>query len=201
MITANDLDEALQKTIILFHQNRVPSSKAAYYVTTEYFRLLRARAEAEANNQTWLEILSQLKKRCPDYAVRDFSNLADNSCYQGEILLHPNTSFLDDDQALLLALGGTRVLLRLFVSVLGPFYHLYIEEMDQANQFKIIESATIEQQQIVEIVKQTVEGYGYHFVNKAKLLEVVPDMTTAFHNQNEVLVFHCIFSDFMGFYQ
>jgi hypothetical protein len=188
------VNETLHETLSKFHQNQIPSSKATYYVTQEYWRLLQARANAETNNQVWLEILDRLQTACPDYAVRDFTNLADNFCYQAEILLHQNTPFLDDE-ALLIKLGGSRLLLRLFVSVLGPFYHLYVEKMDESYQFEIVEN-----KQITPVVQEVIEGYGYHFLDRNKLLEPVPDMTTPFHNQGEVVLFHCVFSDFMGFY-
>jgi len=189
------VNEALHETIAKFHQNVIPSNKAAYYVTPEYGRLLQARAEAEANNQAWLEMLSQLEISCTGYAVRDFTHLADNSCYQAEILLHPHQPFLDDDEALVAAVGGTRFLLRLFVSVLGPFYHLYIEKMSNDYQFEIVELA--EYQPIVATIQQIIESHGYHFLDRNTLLEPLPDLTTPFHNQGEVVLFHAIFTDFM----
>ncbi|MDM8526848.1 hypothetical protein QUF58_01440 [Anaerolineales bacterium HSG24] len=195
----------LKETILLYHQDRIASDKAGYFATEEHFRLRRERAEAEQNNRSWLEILAKIRQSLPDYAVRDFTNLADNSCYEGEILLHQNMSFLDDDVELLTLLKGRRLTLRLLVSVLGPFYFFLIEEQrynpaDDKHSFKIIEAETPEHQRILQEVKQIVERYCYSFLKRSTLKEVVPKLTTEFQGQGSVTVFHCLFSDLMNFY-
>ncbi|GEM_PF-3393862 len=204
MITENNIPN-LKETLNLFYQKEIPSDKATYYVTEQRFNLLKARAKAEQDNQVWQDILQAMACRFTEYAVRDFSNLADNSCYEGEMLLHRHTPFLDDDELLLARLNGTRLLLRLLVSVLGPFYHLYLEEMsgDTAKsnyKFKTVEPEQVGCVEIVQEVKQIVEKYHYIFLERNTLREVVPDLTTEYHGAGEVLLFHCIFSDFLGHY-
>ena len=130
--------------------------------------------------------------------MRDFTNLADNSCYQAEIFLHKNIPFLEDDEALLTRLGSPRLLLRLFVSVLGPFYHCYVEQMTDSYQFELVE--LVESHPLMPVVQKVVDGQGYHFLAQDKLLELLPTLTTPFHNQGEVVLFHGLFSAFMGEY-
>jgi len=199
------MDETLKQIVFHYHQAEIPSDQAAYFATETYVRFRQARAEAEQNNQTWLNILAEIAQTLPEYAVQDITNLADNACYEGELLLHENTSFLDDDLELLSQLNNRRLTLRLLVSVLGPFYYLFIEEQQynpttNEHSFTIIDPETTAQKQIVQQIKQTVEQYQYRFLERATLKQIIPELTTEFQGVGTVSVFHCLFSDLMNFY-
>ena len=199
-IVNNQLSE-IQQTIDTYYQTDISSDRAAYFATSEYFRLRQARAKGEADNQDWLEILAQIKQLSPDYNLRDITNLADNSCYEAELLLHKNISFSEDYKAMALAVGGTRLVLRLLVTVLAPYYHLYIEGMSYdatSNRYDFHAVTSNTHAEIVQHAKQIVEAQGYHFLEREILETIMPDLSTEYHGAGEASIFRCLFGDLVG---
>jgi hypothetical protein len=203
MTIANNQDlSEIQRIIYTYYQANIPSEQAAYFITPEYFRLRQARAKAEANNQDWLEILAQIRQLSPTYSLRDITNLADNSCYEAELLLHKNLTFSEDYRTMILATGGTtRLVLRLLISVLAPYYHLYIEGLSYdagSNRYDFRAVISKEHAAIVQQAHQIVQARGYNLLERDILERVMPELSTEYHGAGEASIFRCLFGDLVG---
>jgi hypothetical protein len=67
------------------------------------------------------------------YEVVDWTDLDLYNDYEYRVLLHRNQQILDDDTDLMLALGGRRLDLFLFISAFSNYYYFFINETEITN--------------------------------------------------------------------
>lgn len=133
------------------------------------------------------------------YAILDWTD-CDSCCYEFKILLHKNQNLLDDDTELINVLKGVRNDLRIFISILEPYYYIFIEETKYLEQDKIWLFNTIDiHDRENESLKNKLDTY---FTNKryTKLLDddvkmLVPNIETEYKDLGTVNVFDCLFTD------
>lgn len=148
--------------------------------------------------------LSELIEREPfhrlsHYAVIDWTD-RDACCYEFKILLHKNQAILDDDTKLIKVLGGTRYDLRVFISVLEPYYYMFVEKTqynEKTNKwtFETIKNLTKEVRDIKKTINDYLYSKGYTKLLENEVRMIVPDVKTDFKAINEVNVFDCLFTD------
>lgn len=133
------------------------------------------------------------------YAILDWTDY-ESCCYEFKILLHKAQNLLDDDIELINVLKGVRNDLRIFISILEPYYYMFIEETKylEHDRLWLFNKIDIYDKEI-EILKNKLDTY---FTKKKyiKLLDsdvkiLVPNIQTEYKDLGTVNVFDCLFTD------
>ena len=84
------------------------------------------------------KLLTKIITIAKGYKVVDWTD-TETCCYEFKILLHKYTALLDDDKMLIKNLNGERKDLRIFISVLEPYYCILnsAKNYNEANDFRI----------------------------------------------------------------
>jgi len=128
---------------------------------------LQAQETAGGRLPEWKNLIDQLRRAIPQYAVQDFTNLKNDWCFILEILLHRSEkSFLDDDKKLLSHLGGRKRSLMLFVSIFAPLYYYYVSEMSYDYQhdqfaFDYYRPTELELEEVIQPLNGLMESKNY----------------------------------------
>lgn len=133
------------------------------------------------------------------YAILDWTDY-ESCCYEFKILLHKDQNLLDDDTELINVLKGIRNDLRIFISILEPYYYMFIEET------KYLENDNIWMFNIIDIHDKEIESLknklDTYFIKRkyTKLLDddvkvLVPNIQTDYKDLGTVNVFDCLFTD------
>lgn len=139
-----------------------------------------------------------------DYAVVDWTD-KDACCYELKILLHKNQEILDDDTILMKVLGGIRRDLRVFISVLEPYYYSFVEEtkyIEKTNQwsFKKIEMRTKRTDDVIIILHNCLAQNGYEELLDSDVKTVVADIETELSELTKTTIFDCLFTDVVSLF-
>lgn len=148
------------------------------------------------------EIMKQMIAIAKDYNVVDWTD-AETCCYEFKILLHKHTALLDDDKMLIKKLNGARKDLRIFISVLEPYYYMFIEktsyfESEDKWEFRTEEANTNECKELKEEMKSYLCKNGYIGLSHSDVLIPVPEVETTYKEAGKVIVFDCLFTDLVS---
>ncbi len=123
--------------------------------------------------------------------------MKDNNCYEFRILLYENQPILDDDTELIKCLGGKRLDLFLFVSILANYYYFFIlETRDFSSEqwsFQHVEQQKRDSSYANKLRNLMTEN-GYEELDHEIINTVILDIETEFKNKGEVKIFDCLFT-------
>jgi len=147
-------------------------------------------------------LFHDMKAVFKEYAVVDWTDEY-ACCYEIKILLHENQNILDDDRKLLEVLGGTRYDLRIFISVLEPYYYIFLEEttyIEAEDQwlFSTIKFPRQDMAKIIRNIDNCLLLKGYKKLSENDVIIVVPQIETDLKKLNEVIIFDCLFTDMVN---
>lgn len=131
-----------------------------------------------------------------NYTIIDWTDY-NSCCYEYKILLYKNQSILDDDIKLMKALKGVRKDLRIFISILEPYYYMFIEKTKYINKkwtFEIIKNDDTDNE-LIEKIALYLSNKGYHQLSDKDVTIIVPNIQTDFKELNKANVFDCLFTD------
>ncbi len=133
------------------------------------------------------------------YEVVDWTD-DEACCYEFKILLHKDTPLLDDDKMLIKSLNGKRNDLRIFISVLEPYYYMFIEktlyfELEDKWEFTTEENNISEYEKLKEEIVSYLCKNGYIGLSPSDVLLPVPKVETTYKEVDNVTVFDCLFTD------
>lgn len=148
------------------------------------------------------KILQDIINIANGYEVVDWTDY-ESCCYEFKVLLAKNQSILDDDKELIKALNGARKDLRVFVSVLEPYYFLFVEKTEYIETknkwiFNTIKNNSTEDESLLEKIRGYLVGKGYSELSEREVKTIVPNIQTDLKDFNEVQVFDCLFTDLVS---
>jgi hypothetical protein len=144
-------------------------------------------------------ILRGLYNAMPNYNIIDWT-VEKSCCYELKVLLHENQPILDDDIKLIQVLGGLRNDLRIFISILEPFYFMFLEttQYDVNIQEWKFESNYLNRDNDIVSSYRNYLNQGYELLEYKKVTTVVNDIATELKNIGEATVFDCMFTDLVS---
>lgn len=147
------------------------------------------------------DFYDEIQRIAHGFAVVDWTDM-NSCCYELKILLHKNQEVLDDDVELMSALNGTRYDLRVFISVLHPYYFLFIEETRYIEAldkwlFNSKSVSSIEGNRLSKEICSYLSQRGYFEITNIIAKEIVPDVQTELKDVGQATVFDCLFTDIM----
>jgi len=169
-------------------------------LTDIYKRLLRERKISQKGLLEDQKIIFQdMVATVKEYAVVDWTD-EDACCYEFKILLHKNQNILDDDRTLIEVLGGVRYDLRVFISVLEPYYYMFLEETRyrEADNQWLFRTIKLSKQDVAKVIKEVdncLLSKGYRKLSENDVKMVVPQIETELRELNEANIFDCLFTD------
>ncbi|GGG75083.1 hypothetical protein [Paenibacillus radicis (ex Gao et al. 2016)] len=188
------MNEALA-IIYNFFPKGIAFDDIKYTTSKEYARLCNKRSEFEGESKFFAK---EIQRTLPNYAVVDWTNLAEYNCMQFKVLILENQKIIDDDIQLIQALGGSRIDLMLYVSVLGDFYYYYYVQTsyhDGIWKFKDHLVRNEEMKRISSKIELLMSGKKLIKLEDIICKHVVPDLETELLNFGEVTIFNCLFTE------
>lgn len=153
------------------------------------------------NNKIDLEekLFKDIERTAEKYAVIDWTD-EEAVCYEFNILLHRGMPIFDNDKELLKKLNGVRNDLRLFISILEPYYYMFIDrtmyfESENKWEFTIVKSYNKEYKELMRKIDFFMVENGYMKLFDDDVLSLVPNVETVYKEVNTVNVFDCLFTD------
>lgn len=160
---------------------------------------LRQKKIKNKNKLLQQEIFKNILDIAKGYAVVDWTE-EESCCYEFKVLLHKNQLILDDDIELIRSLNGVRNDLRIFISILEPYYYLFIEEMKYVEEkeawlFNKIEARDEKVKIMLKEINEYFSKNGYIRLSYHDVKRSVPNIETELKEFNKVIVFDCLFTD------
>ncbi|WP_391202752.1 hypothetical protein [Psychrobacillus sp. L4] len=172
------------------------------YITSDVYKKLveKKKIFLSDNGYKRIDFKKSIQKLFNNYAVVDWTDPIDSNCFEFRVLMHRNQTILDDDIELIRLLGWKRLDLRIFISILNPYYYYFFEESDFntiTNEWSFSIHTVLEQelQNISNSFENFMDFKGYQGLSSEIVNKVVDDVETKFLEKGKVKVFHCLFTD------
>ncbi|WP_138752824.1 hypothetical protein [Paenibacillus sinopodophylli] len=185
----------LLSLIYNFFPKGIAFNDVRYKLSEEYNRLSRKRNEFKGKTSL---LVKEIEKLLPEYSVVDWTNLEEYNCMQYKVLIAKDQKILDDDVELINVLGGRRIDLVLYVSILGDFYYFnYVNtNLIEGNwHFSSVNVINKEMQRISIEIDSLMKRKKRTKLEDLVCKSFVPDLETELLNFGEVRVFNCLFSE------
>lgn len=184
----------------MYYPKNMKFSSKAYKSSIEYIRANEKRNNAKNDIRKINYFFDNLKKIFKQYEVLNWINFDYCNCYEYIILLHKNQPILDDDTDLMEKLGGKRLDLHLYISVLEKYYYFSIEETElefETNEWKFntIPNYPISIEKEVDKLNDFFAYENYYNLKFELVNEKVDNIETELKYKGETTVFDCIFTD------
>lgn len=195
IITKSDI----LNTVDSFFSYERPTDKSSVKILKPNERLLSLKQNSQEDNidKIWY---TEFQKLYSNNAVVNWTDLPNSQCLEYKVLAHSNQKVLDDDIELIKLLGGKRVDLRIFISLLGNYYYCmleetsYIKETDEWNFNNISDSG--QYVKLLEEAKIFMDKKGFSYISKELLNTTLEGIETEYISCNKVTLFNCLFSEF-----
>lgn len=187
--------EDILSRIYQFYPKGIAYDDSGYQTSKEYIKLCNTRNEYKGRNK---ELLVKLKNSLPNFSITDWTNLEENNCMQYEILTVENQDILDDDIELMDALGGTRIDVDLYISIIGHYYFYKItktELKDDTWDFSSDVDYNDNLKMITRKIELLMDSISLMKVDSDLCMTIIPDIETELLNVGEVNVFNCLFTE------
>lgn len=193
-----NIDKALE-VINLYYPLNLNYGSVQYKKSLPYKRLLKLRLSHKNNNEICNELYRNLCKVFEGYEVSNWTDLDSYNCYEFRILLHKNQPILDDDIKLIEELGGKRLDIHLFISILEKCYFYYINETTYDSITKKWSFRNIyEFNGLYDILKDMdyiFDLNGYEKISYEVVNTIVSNIETELIEKGKVKVFNCMFTE------
>ena len=202
MTTANANE--LLSLIYHYYPQKCSFSSHEYQASDEYSRYLSVINDDAKRTQINKRLFPSIVEYADGYAVmlREHSDNSNYPSIQYTILLHKNQPILDDDVDLLLALGGRRLDLEFYFSLLENYcYYYIIETVGREDiwswKFSVLTDEQLPQQEkeLVNMLCSKMSSFGFKLLNRKLAHKVVPEVETDLIPIGSVTVFNCLFTD------
>lgn len=170
-----------------------------YRSSPQYQRLLRRRQELATDRHESRRLDHVVRATLKDFAIMDFTDLASHNDFEYRILLHRNQPPLDWDTELMRALGGEKLELLLFVSILSPHYFLILErsryDEEHGWDFEDLRYYPEHLLEPIEGLKGALQKLAYHELDHATANVIVDGVETELLENGRATIFGCLFTD------
>lgn len=160
---------------------------------------LRNKKIRDKYNSNHMEVFRCIENLFQNNAVIDWTD-SESCCFEYKILLHKNTKILDDDKMLMKSLNGKRYDMRIFISILGPYYYEFVEEtqyLESKNKwvFSTVKEYDKNMVRASEIINKYLSEKEYIKLSDYEIKIIVPGIETELKSINCASVFDCLFTD------
>ncbi|MDR4987104.1 hypothetical protein [Bacillus cereus] len=162
-------------------------------------RLLSLKESVHKNglDQVWY---TEFQRLYSNNAVVNWTDFPHSQCLEYKILAHSNQEILDDNIELITLLGGKRVDLRIFISLLGDYYYCMLEACSHIDgtdgwDFRDV-SDSGKYDGLLEDTKIFMNKKGFTYIPKELLNTKLEGIETGYISCNELTLFNCLFSEF-----
>ncbi|MEL7633485.1 MULTISPECIES: hypothetical protein [Sporomusa] len=187
------------KTVYQYFPRNIAYDDPQYRLSPQYARLVEKRKLCQKN-----ELLNgQLIKLFDGYEVIIWTDLENYNDYEYRILLHRNQPILDDDIELIQALGGERLDLLLFVSILNNYFYFLVQEtkvdiVTKEWSFKNVSDYMKEIELLISKLRSFLDKQGYIEVTNEMANIIIDDVETELKSKGKARVFDCLFTDLIS---
>ncbi len=117
-----------------------------------------------------------------------------------KVLLHKNQDILDDDRELIEALGGVKYELIIYISMISPFYCMYIQQMDyQVTNNNEIWYFSLDEKYLnykeAEDVRNYLTNIGLQEIKLSDSFVLVEDRETFYTELGKTTIYDCLFDN------
>lgn len=202
-MSQSDVDE-LFGLVYRYYPKRCSFTSLAYRESFEYSRYLDIVKDLNKRAIMDKKLFSIISKIADGYSImmREHSDYVNYPSLQYTILLHKNRLFLDDDVDLILSLGGKRLDLELYFSLLGDYYYYYIIETDGGKDtsswnFSILKDEQLphEEMMLARKLCSKAISLGFKMLDHNIAHVLVPEVETELINSGEATIFNCLFTE------
>ncbi|MBB5181553.1 hypothetical protein HNQ44_003018 [Planomicrobium koreense] len=168
------------------------------YKTEKHELQKRTRQNILAKREERVEKL--VRDQFENYSVANWTDYEDLYCLEFRILLTKNQPLLDDNTELLKVLGGTRIDLTVFVSLISNHYYLWAEKTryNPLNDKWTFQKITLKNHEVFPVIEKftaEMERADFKLLPEFDARKFVPDVETKYLDKGKVRVFHIIFTD------
>lgn len=162
----------------------------------------------ELQKRTKLSVLDKREERIEqlvrdhfeNFSVSNWTDYEELYCLEFEILLTKNQPLLDDDTDLLKVLGGERIDLTVFVSLISNHFFLWGKKTryNPFNDKWTFQKITLHNHKVFPLIEKfaaEMERNHFKLLPEFDARKLVPDVETKYLDKGKVKVFHIIFTD------
>ena len=198
----SDTNELLS-LIYHYYPRRCSFGSHKYETSDEYSRYLNIVNDVTRRTKLKRKTFPIITKCADGYYVmlRKHSDYSNYPSIQYTVLLHKNQPVLDDDVDLILSLGGKRIDLELYFSLLGEYFYYYIIETVGGKDTLSWRFSVLTNEQLSHQVRELIDtlctkafSLGFRLLPRTLAHVVVPEIETELINSGEVTIFNCLFS-------
>lgn len=159
----------------------------------------------EANKKKYFnKLFNGIKKAAQGYHVKDFTD-EEFPGLAFKVLLHENQDILDDDRELIEALGGTKYELEVYVSMISPFFCMYVNRTDYQKENDVeIWSFSVTHDfpniAVVERVKDYLLSQNKKEISLLNALVLVDERDVPYTKEEKATIFDCLFDNMVTIY-
>ena len=141
-----------------------------------------------------------LRGQFENFSVSNWTDYEELYCLEFHVLLTKNQPILDDDVELLKVLGGTRIDLTVYVSLISDHFYLWggKTRYNPFNDKWTFQKITLKNHEHFPVIEKfTAEMKQNHFklLTEFDARKLVPDVETKYLDKGKVKVFHILFTD------
>ena len=150
------------------------------------------------------KLFNGIKKAAQGYHVKDFTD-EEFPGLAFKVLLHENQDILDDDRELIKALGGTKYELEVYVSMISPFFCMYVNRTDYQKENDVeIWSFSVTHDfpniAVVERVKDYLLSQNKKEISLLNALVLVDERDVPYTKEEKATIFDCLFDNMVTIY-
>lgn len=159
----------------------------------------------EANKKKYFnKLFNGIKKAAQGYHVKDFTD-EEFPGLAFKVLLHENQDILDDDRELIEALGGTKYEIEVYVSMISPFFCMYVNRTDYQKENDVeIWSFSVTHDfpniAVVERVKDYLLSQNKKEISLLNALVLVDERDVPYTKEEKATIFDCLFDNMVTIY-
>lgn len=154
----------------------------------------------EANKKKYFnKLFDGIKKAAQGYHVKDFTD-EEFPGLTFIVLLHKGQDILDDDRELIKALGGTRFDLEIYISMIAPYYCLFVNRTDcqiddglETWNFSLDNSCS--DLKVVERIRNYLTKKGLKEIELSNSLILAEDRETFYTELGKTTIYDCLFDN------
>ena len=195
--------DKIVETIYCYYPKNIPYSDYEYHLSTQITRLVSKRREHSENGSHSYQINEILSRIFDNYEVINWTDFGSSNGYEYRILLHQNQLILDDDILLINSLGGKRLDLFLFISILDNYYYFFVNETILDNhtnkwEFRDVSNYSTEIQNVIGEMQSVLSQNGYIEITSELANTIIEDVETELKGKGKARIFDCLFTDLIA---
>jgi hypothetical protein len=191
---------AIVKAIYRYYPKNCSYMDNTYKKAPEYLCRQKVLCDRTLRKNLQHKVKEAINAVFADYYVSTRHHSVDYPSEHFTILLHKNQPILDDDEVLLDSLGGIRLDLEVYFSLLSSYFYAFAirttrnEEKPCGLEFSSQDEPWINNK--ICQLSHACRSFGYRLMPYETAHMIVPDIETELLHKGEVKILNCLFSEF-----